>query len=217
MKTVVLYSGGKDSTYAIYWTVNQAWDIRSLVSVIPGSEESFMFHYPNLELAGKLAECMELPIIIRKSKGEDELCDLKEALSSLDADAVVSGVLASEYQKTRIDGICHDLGLRSFSPLWHKDPEKLLRDMVDAGFEITVTGVAAEGMGKEWLGMRIDNKAIEELCKLKKRYGLHIAGEGGEWESLVTYAPSLFKRRLEIKSAEKVWKGTHGYLKVKGR
>ena len=42
------------------------------------------------------------------------------ALRDLRVDGVVTGAVESDYQKSRIDGACHNLGLRCFSPLWRR-------------------------------------------------------------------------------------------------
>lgn len=217
MKVVVLFSGGKDSTYSIWWALNQGFEVVSFLSAIP-SEESMMFHHPNALLTEKLAECMSIQWkSFESGVGEkEELENLENALASFKGkpDAVVSGALASDYQKNRIDRICEKLGLISYSPLWHKGQEALLREIVSAGFDVRVAGVFAEGLGKEWLGRKIDPVAIGELASLEKKFGVSVAGEGGEWESLVVDGP-IFKKRLEILSAEKVWERTSGKYIVK--
>ncbi|MDP2899536.1 MAG: TIGR00289 family protein, partial [Candidatus Bathyarchaeota archaeon] len=86
---------------------------------------------------------------------------------------------------------------------------------IRSGMEIIMVHVAANGLGRGWLGRRIDLKAAAELAKLGERYGLNVCGEGGEYESLVVDAP-WFKKRLEIEKAEVVWEGTSGTYAVKG-
>jgi diphthine-ammonia ligase len=86
--------------------------------------------------------------------------------------------------------------------------------MVSQGFEIVVVGVFAEGLGKEWLGRTIDAAAIDDLAKLKKRYSVSVAGEGGEWESLAVDSP-VHKKRIKIVSAEKKWERNSGVFEIK--
>ena len=51
---------------------------------------------------------------------------MKEALLGLanthKIDCVVTGAIASEYQNSRIERICSELGLRSIAPLWRREP-----------------------------------------------------------------------------------------------
>ena len=59
------------------------------------------------------------PRVETAGEKETELADLEAALAPLPIDGFTSGALASEYQRTRLEGIGHRLGLKSFAPLWH--------------------------------------------------------------------------------------------------
>ena len=215
MKVAALFSGGKDSAYAIYIAQQWGWEVDHLISIIPETGESYMFHVPNISLTDQLSECLDIPLSKAVTMGEEEieLEDLKELLASMDIASLITGAIASDYQTTRINRICHDLGIRVFSPLWRKDQRMLLKDMIDAGFEMMVVGVYADGMGEDWLGRRLDNDALANLDDLTKKNRMNIAGEGGEFESLVLDGPN-FKKRLEIIEAEKVWEGMSGHYRI---
>jgi len=216
MKVAVLFSGGKDSTFSIYIARQYGWDVTHLVTLLPEKKDSWMFHSINIHLVDKLAEAMSIPLTKRITKGEkeDELEDLKKILSELDVDGVVSGAIASEYQRTRIEKVCYELGIKSFTPLWHKNQELILRDEVDACFKIVIVGVFAHGFNESWLGRSLDEKCIDDLVLLKKRYDINIAGEGGEFETLVLDCP-LFKKKLVLDEVSKEWKRDSGVLQVK--
>lgn len=212
MKTAVLFSGGKDSCYALYWAQNQAWDVECLVSLIPEREDSYMFHYPCIDLVDAQAELTDIPLIKKDTKAEKEkeLEDLKNALKKAKEygiEGVISGAVASEYQRTRLERVCHELGLKSFTPLWHKDQEQLLRAEAKC-MEIMIVGVYAEGLDERWLGRVIDKEAIDELSQNKL---LSPVGEGGEFETLTVNAP-FFRERLETVEIKKEWDGTRGQI-----
>jgi diphthine-ammonia ligase len=216
MKVAVLFSGGKDSTFAVWLASSFGWDVKSLLAMLPLSDSSYMFHKPNVEWTPLQAEAMDLPLIMQRSSGDklSELDDLKSLIQSIDIDGVITGAIGSEYQKEKVDIICEELGLKSFSPLWHKEGEILLRELVDAGFEVIITSVSAEGFDENWLGRKIDSKCIDELLELGKKHRISIVGEGGEMETFVLNAP-LFKKRLEIITSEKKWDGVRGEFKIK--
>ena len=216
MKIAVLFSGGKDSCYAVYWALSQAWEVQCLLSMIPGKPDSYMFHYPNIQLVDKQAKLIGIPILKKTTKAEEEkeLEDLEKLLQKAKKEygleGVVSGAVASEYQRTRIERVCHKLGLKSFIPLWHKNQEQLLREEVKAGFEIIVVGVYAEGLDDTWLGRKIDEKTVDELAKNKL---LSTIGEGGEFETFVVNGP-IFKEKMKITEKQKQWDGTRGELEL---
>jgi len=216
MKVAALFSGGKDSTYSLWLASSFGWEVKTLLSMLPESDSSFMFHRPNIEWVPLQAEAMDLPLIMQRSSGEKlrELDDLKSLMQSVKVDGIVTGAVASEYQKEKVDMICEELGLCSFSPLWHKEGEQLLRDMVGAGFEIMITSVSAAGFDESWLGRRIDERCVEELLELRRRYGISIVGEGGEMETFVADAPFL-RKKIRINKAEKSWDGVRGVLEIK--
>jgi ABC transporter with metal-binding/Fe-S-binding domain ATP-binding protein len=216
MEVAVLFSGGKDSTFATWLAGSFGWDIRALLAMLPASDSSYMFHKPNVELTPLQAEAMDLPIIMQRSSGDksSELDDLKSLMQSIEVDAIVTGAIGSEYQKEKVDIICEELGLKSFSPLWHKEGEQLLRELVGAGFEVIITSVSAEGLDENWLGRKIDSKCIDELLELSKKHGISIVGEGGEMETFVLNAP-LFKKRIKIIKSERKWDGVRGEFRIK--
>jgi diphthine-ammonia ligase len=216
MRLASLFSGGKDSTYATHLAEKCGHDVSILFSMLPSRSDSWMFHSVNIHLARLLAQAWGKPIIEIPTQGEKEkeLNDLQSALAQIPIEGIVTGAIASTYQRNRINAICSDLKIQHVAPLWGLDPIKLLRDEVNSGMEIIISSVAAGGLDKSWLGRRIDTEAIEELEKLSLRFGFNICGEGGEYESLILAAPWL-KGRLEILRAEISWDGTSGSYIVK--
>ena len=216
MNVAVLITGGKDSALALHRALKQGYKVKYLVAMFPEREDSWMFHYPNIHMTEFFAEAAEIPLIKGKTAGikEREVEDLKNLLAGLDVEGVVSGAVASKYQKARIDNVCKQLGLKSIAPLWGEKPEKLLKELLENDFEVIIVGVYALGFSQEWLGRRINEETVQELLKLREKYGISPIGEGGEYESLVLDAP-YFKRKIQILETEKVWRENQGYLLVK--
>jgi predicted ATP pyrophosphatase (TIGR00289 family) len=215
MRVAVLATGGKDSTLALYRVLKGGYEVKCLVCMIPLREDSWMFHYPNIRLIDLFAEAVGIPLLKSETAGikEKEVEDLKRLIAELDVEGIVSGAIASNYQKARIEKICKQLGLKSIMSLWHSDPLEMLKEILDLDFEVIITGVYAYGFSKEWLGRKIDEATINALMELNKQYGVSLVGEGGEYETLVLDAP-FFKRKIRIVEAEKVWKDQSGYFLV---
>jgi ABC transporter with metal-binding/Fe-S-binding domain ATP-binding protein len=216
MKVAALLSGGKDSIFAIYIAQQWGWEVNHLVTLAPEKNDSWMFHSVNIALTKKIAEAINIPLIFRTTKGEKEreLNDLKSILENLKIEGVISGAIASEYQRTRIEEICYDLNLKSFTPLWHKNQKLILNEQVSAGFEIIIVGAFAQGLDITWLGKKIDEESISELIKLEEKYSLNEAGEGGEFESLVLDGP-IFNKKLILDETKKIWKRDSGIFQIK--
>lgn len=210
----VLFSGAKDSTFAIYKAMNMGLNVKFLVTILPKSDESYMFHHPNVRWTRLHAEAMGIPLVTKETEGKEgkEIEDLKEVINSLkpEIDGVVSGALASRYQKARIDALCRQLGIESISPHWDRGMKAYLEELLICGFDVIITAVAAEGFDQSWLGRRLDSKAIADLEKLNKKHGIHTGGEGGEYESFVLDAP-MFRKKIRILRAHKEWDGARGF------
>ncbi|HIH58787.1 MAG TPA: diphthine--ammonia ligase [Nanoarchaeota archaeon] len=202
-----LISGGKDSLYAAYTMQKQNYAITCAISIKSANPHSYMFHTPNIHLVDLQAEAMGIPLIVAETKGEKEkeLKDLekalKEAKEKYQIEGIVSGALYSNYQRERLEKAAEKIGLKVFSPLWHIDQEQEVRQLIREGFEIVLSSVAAEGLDKSWLGRVLTEKDVDRLVALQKKVGLNVAGEGGEYESLVLSCP-LFKKIIVIEESE---------------
>jgi len=207
MRLAALFTGGKDSTYAIYLARKLGHEITCLITLKSKNPDSYMFHTPAIELTELQAESMELPLITEETAGEKEaeLKDLEKAIKKAKEqhqfEAILTGALFSDYQKTRIENIAKELNLKVISPLWHKPQEELMQELIDNNFKFILTSIAAEGLDSSWLNKIITEKDLDKLKELNKKIGLNIAGEGGEFETLVLDCP-LFKKQLILEETE---------------
>ncbi len=203
VRVASLLSTGKDSCLATQIMLEQNYDVSCFITIDSENQDSYMYHGPNTHLAKLQSDASGIPVIIKSTLGEKEkeLDDLKEAIKEsikkYRVEGIVTGALFSNYQRERIEKICDELGVKCFSPLWHIDQSKELELLLNKGFKFCMVKVAAEGLDKSWLGREINHKDIEKLELLNKKLGLNVAGEGGEYESLVLDAP-FFKKQIKI-------------------
>ena len=217
MKVAVLFSGGKDSTYAAWVVQHQGWDIGVLLTVQPRFSDSLLFHHPNVEWTSLQARAMGLPHAIIEVPADDELSGLRESLVALKKErrisGLVTGAVASDYQKTRFDNMCDAIDIKTYAPLWHKEPKRLEEDLKAAGFRIIITAVAAKGLDNSWLGRELTDGEWSRLEKLSISHGIHLAGEGGEYESFVLDGPN-FEKVIEVQKSRTFWEGDSGRLSI---
>ena len=211
MRLAGLFSGGKDSCYAARLAEEEGHDVDFLVSMRSENPDSYMFHTVNIGLTELQAYAWDKEHVEAKTRGakEKELDDLKTCLDGLDVEGVVTGAIASSYQKERVDSICGELGLEHVSPLWGRERVGLLNEMLRSGIVVVFSAVAAHGLDQKWLGAKLDRQAVNRLVELRDRFGVDPCGEGGEYESLVLDAP-WFRYRIEVKRAERSWDGVSG-------
>jgi ABC transporter with metal-binding/Fe-S-binding domain ATP-binding protein len=204
MRVLALLSGGKDSVCAVETARGSGWDVVAALALHPAEDDAWMFHTPNLSVVRGVAQCLGLPLLETpvRAGAEAELEDLEAALRTardrFALDGILSGAIASEYQRTRLDAIGHRLGLKTFAPLWHKEPALYVGSLTGPGWDVRFSRVAADGFDASWAGARLDKAAVQRIQAMRSRP--HLAGEGGEFETLVLDAP-CYSSRLVVDAA----------------
>ena len=130
------------------------------------------------------------------------------------ANAVVSGAILSEYQRTRVESVCIRLGLVPLAWLWQwpflptpvPSPRGLLLDIAAAGLEARIVKVASGGLDERHLwGNLAEERFRERIVRAEYKYDIDVLGEGGEYETLVLKGPKgVWKGRLVVEKEERV-------------
>ena len=216
MNVGILFSGGKDSTYTAFIAKRMGYNVSCLISLVSNNKESYMFHTPSIKKTEEQAKVMGIPILTWETEGkkEEELKDLEKAIriaiKEYRIEGIVTGAIQSIYQSSRIQKICNKLKIECFNPLWQKNEEDYLTELLKNKFKVVITGVFAFPFDNKWLGKEIDKKFINEVRILNKKYGISIIGEGGEFETLVVNCP-LFKKEIKIKSFKDFKEGENSW------
>ncbi|MFH7880411.1 MAG: diphthine--ammonia ligase [Candidatus Aenigmatarchaeota archaeon] len=214
MKLAAIYSGGKDSTLAIL-KVSKENSIECLINIIPSSEESYFFHYPNTKFVKYQAEAMEIPLIQEKSDIGEEIEKLESlidrAILEYKIEGIVCGVIKSKFQFEKFKKICEKFGIKFVTPLWQVNEFEVLEEILRLKIDAIITGIAAYPLDESYLGRKIDEKFIEDMKILSSKFGINPSGEGGEYETFVLDAPN-FRKKIIIKSSKKIYKNYSGIL-----
>jgi diphthine-ammonia ligase len=220
MRLGCLFSGGKDSTYAVYESIRHGHEIRCLLTLSPPSDESLLFHFPNIEIAPLLAKAIRLPHLVSSVKGIDLHCELealealiKRARAEYDIEGIVHGGISSKFQNSHFSICCSKYGLRVVNPLWGRPAIKFMRDLISNGFKTLITSVSAMGLDKYWLGKIIDEKVLDRLIELSDRNHFNLNFEGGEAETLVLDSP-IHHDIIDIMESQIHWDGQRGFFKI---
>lgn len=214
-KGAALYTGGKDSHYALIEALKGGIRVDLLIVVIPSADDSWMFHTINVKLSQLHADLMGFNKLVVRVSGvkEREVREVISSLRSMDLstkyDYIVSGAVASKYQKERVDLIAEELGLKHASPLWGRDQEALLHEEVRS-LSFIVTAIQAYGLNLRWLGSVVNEERVKHFLEDIRRASINPVGEGGEFETFVV-ASRLFRGgMLYINSADLVTYPRHG-------
>lgn len=215
MGYAALFSGGKDSVFAVFKAIRNGIDVDCLVTMIPENRDSYMFHSPALSVTPLQSETMGIRHFIAFCSGEKEaeVDELQNAIETVGASGIITGAITSSYQMNRIEHLCRKLHLDLFAPLWRTDEESLLREFLCEGFEAIFVSVAADGLDMSWLGRRLDEESLSDLMNIRKMRGINLSGEGGEYETLVLDGP-IFGKRIALGRYETEWKGGAGRISL---
>ncbi len=219
MKVAVMYSGGKDSNYAVEYAVRKGWQIEYLLSVKPTRTDCYLFHFATVEHTPIQAEALGLKHILARCSVADpvqEAMIVKEVVEKNRVDAVLLG--GTGLQQTQIKSIQNallPLGIEVFAAHSGEDHDAVVKTLINKGYDIRITQIATEGLSEKWLGKQIDRESFTELQKLSQQFGFHIGGEGGYYDTFVCDSP-IFKKRIIIEDAENFMEGRYsGHLIAK--
>ena len=220
MKLACLFSGGKDSTYAIHLAKKQGHDVVCLLSIFAKSEESHLLHYPNLRWTKLQSESMNIPqltIISNSNETSDELIVMEKLLQNakeqFQIDGLVHGGIKSKFQKEKFETLCLKLNLVSIAPLWETNPKEYMNQLLDSNFHFMMVTVSSDGLDEQWLGKLISKSDIEVLNNLSDKFGFNLNFEGGESETFVINCP-LFSYPIKINKFTKNWDGYRGRFEI---
>ena len=220
MKLGALFSGGKDSTFAIYQARLNGHEIVCLITIFPRSEESHLLHYPNISSTALQAKAMEIPQIVASTGSDESQTEtfkiqkmLEEAKEKFGIEGIVHGGIHSDYQRKIFETVCKKLNLKTVSPLWHINQLEYLHKLIESKFRFIITSVSAEGLDDSWLGKEITLQDINRLNQLSSKYGFNVSFEGGEAETFVIGCP-LFSGTIKIVKSKTVWDGYRGRFEI---
>lgn len=220
MKLASLFSGGKDSTYAIYKAKQDGHSIECLISAFPKSDESHLLHYPNISATSLQAKSMKIPQIVTRINSTDPQIELEElqnllkkAKKDFGIEGIIHGGLFSDYQRIRFETLGNNLNLKVVSPLWKINQKNYLKELLDSKFKFIMTSVTSAGLDETWLGREITMPDVEKLERLSSKHGFNLTFEGGEAETFVLDCP-LFSSPIVIMQANKIWDGYRGRFEI---
>lgn len=218
MKLASLFSGGKDSTYAVYEAGRAGHEVSCLLTAHPYSAESHLLHYPATRYVQLQAESMAIPWRGATAPSSDDIDEdhtldilLEWAIKNHNIGGIVHGGVRSRFQLRRFGDLCRRHDLELVSPLWGRDVS-YVEDMIHEGFRFALVSVSAGGLDDMWLGHIPDVADMIQLANLSGRYGLAIDFEGGEAETFVVDCP-IFRRPIMLCGTSH-WDGYSGRFEI---
>ncbi len=204
MDVAIMFSGGKDSVFALQHAQEKGWNIKYLISIKPTRKDCYLFHYATVEHTKKIADMLGIPqVYVSCSVAEPEqeaeivknVVTARQKLTPVSA-VILGGTGLQETQLRSIQSALLPLHIEVFAAHAGEEHDMVMEQMLSAGYDILISQVASDGLGN-WLGKRITAENFGSFRKDAVKFGFHIGGEGGYYDTLVLDAP-MFKKRLEI-------------------
>lgn len=207
MKAAALFSGGKDSLYALYIAEKQGVIVKDLITFLTTLPHPSP-HAKNIEALKILAKSMKKRLTIVDFSIEGAFL---RTLKNLESDALIAGDINVEAHLLGLEDVCNKVGLKLLEPLYGRDTSKIFNEIFTSGFKALITGVNLKFLEEKWLGFVISkNTSSTFLSSIGNNDPL---GENGEFHTLVIDCP-LYSKPFEVKSAEKKVAKEMAYLTV---
>ncbi|HAZ07056.1 MAG TPA: hypothetical protein DCZ01_00725 [Elusimicrobia bacterium] len=210
----VLWTGGKDSSMALYEADQNGYCVRCLVTFAP-PEPDFLAH--PLAFIKMQAQALVLPHHVLSISApfeksyETSLCRLRDEMG---INCVVTGDIAEVNGNPNwIRERSRPVGMIVHTPLWGRDRNALLRQLLDRGFKARFSCVKTRWLDENWIGRELNDSTIADLHIVRERTGLDLCGEEGEYHTLVIDGPQ-FTRGIDIRSYSKRAVDSLAYMEI---
>ena len=209
-KFIVSYSGGKDSTLALY----HAMQVGKAIGLIVMLEEQGLrsrSHAMSMEIIQAQANALGLPIITASSSWNDyetEFLKLLAHAKQQGAEVLVTGDLDMPEHGCWHNRITQQAGLKLCMPLWQRPHREVIEEFIQLGFKTMIVTVNLD------LGMKVDDLGkvltLDYIQELENR-GIDPCGEGGEFHSTVINGP-LFTAPIAVRKGDILYHENYAFL-----
>jgi len=207
MKTLVSWSGGKDSAWMLH-VLRQEWPQAEIVGLVTTINECFdriAMHGVRRELLEAQADATGIPLWTiplpwpcTNETYEARMRNLIDKAKELGVQAFAFGDLflaeIRAYRERQLAGT----GIEPIFPIWGIPTNKLANKMIKAGLRARLSCVDPKQISAEFAGREFDEKLLAELPATADP-----CGENGEFHSFV-YAGPMLAHEIRIATGETV-------------
>ncbi len=202
MSYISSWSGGKDSCFACYQAIGEGYNVSHLLNFISKEYKRVSFHGTEARLIQLQAKAIGIPLLQKETTWNGYEQEFKDAVRSLipnDVKGMVFGDMYLQEHKDWVERVCRELGIEAIEPLWGQDPERVLLDFIDAGFEATIVSAKSDLFDDKWMGQKVGREFLSHL----KDNSIDLCGENGEYHTFVTDGP-MFQKRIKITKSQPI-------------
>ncbi len=196
LKSFCSWSGGKDSCLALYYALNEGFEVEKLLTMLTEKNQKSRSHGLNREVLRNQASSLGISLQTCPTSWDNYEENFLEVLHGFRQEGIKHGIFGDidivEHREW-VKRVCSGVGMEAHLPLWGKTRSELLHDFIESGFKAIIVTVKEDALGKEFLGKIITKDLIEKFIDLK----IDPSGENGEYHTLVCDGP-IFDFPLNI-------------------
>lgn len=205
------WSGGKDSTLALYYLLqNPEFSVKALVTTVNEEHQRISMHGVRRELLHEQARQIGIPVHEILLPDSPNMSDYETAMNKglqplLDQGirhCAFGDIFLEDLRKYREDKL-EEIGVTAVFPLWKRETDELIETFIDLGFKTIVVCTQADKLDESFVGRTIDRDFLNDLPP-----GVDPCGENGEFHTFVYDGP-IFKQPVSFELGEKVFR-TYG-------
>ncbi|WP_274307906.1 diphthine--ammonia ligase [Solibacillus daqui] len=209
-KFVASFSGGKDSTLALYEAMKTGQAV-GLIIVLEEDGTRSRSHGMTVDFIKAQAESIDLPIHFAAASWanyEATFIEMLNKMKNLGADALVTGDLDMPEHGCWHEKVANIANLKLGMPLWQADHSEVVERFINLGFKTIVTTVNLTlGMREDDLGKVLTHEYVQEL----KSRGIDPCGEGGEFHTTVIDGP-IFRQPITFQPCKIIREDNYAFL-----
>ncbi len=208
IKSIFNWSGGKDSSLALYKILqSNTHEVQTLVTTLSEEFDRISMHGVRSQLLKSQAEAIGIPLTeirlpeMPSMSSYDNI--MKEVMGNFKQEGITTSIFGDiflEDLKIYREKQLATVGMKAHFPLWKGDTTDLLNEFIDLGFKTILVCVNADLLPEEFAGRVIDKDFIKDLPT-----GVDPCGENGEFHTFVFDGP-IFKKPVEFELGELVFK-----------
>lgn len=202
-KIILSWSGGKDSTLALYELMKQGYDI-TLLSTITDKYKRISMHGVRESLIEEQAEslgcCLEKVYITPESTNEEYEKRMGEVWNKYKKIGVTKmafgDIFLEDLRKYREKNL-QKVKIKAIFPLWGRDTKEIAKAFINLKFKSIITCVDTKVLNGDFSGRFYDKDLLSDLPQ-----NIDPCGENGEFHSFVFDGP-IFRKKINFTVGEK--------------
>ena len=208
MKAYINWSGGKDSSLALYHTLNDKnYSVEKLLTNVSGEYQRISMHGVREELLERQATAIGIPLQKLVLTDQPSMIEYEEhmmrTMNQLQQERFTHSVFGDiflEDLKIYRESQLTKVGMTAVFPLWKRNTTELIHEFIDLGFKTIVVCVNEKYLDKSFCGRIIDEDFIRDLPE-----NVDVCGENGEFHTFVFDGP-IFNNPIAFAKGEIIYR-----------